>query len=120
MEANPANGVDNPGHEQQRDRVLSEDEIRQLWNALETERPWSAAIFRLGIFTAQRRGEVLGMKWDELDLATEWWTIPAERAKNGLAHRVPLTPEVFKILDELKTGKHDSMLFFVAAGSVGR
>ena len=119
VEVNPAYGVDNPGHEQQRDRVLSEDEIRQLWNALETERPWSAAIFRLGIFTAQRRGEILGMKWDELDLATEWWTIPAERAKNGLAHRVPLTPEVIKILEELKAGKHDPVFVF-RGGQIGR
>ena len=119
VESNPAFGVDNPGHEQQRDRVLSEDEIRQLWNALETERPWSAAIFRLGILTAQRRGEILGMKWDELDLTARWWTIPAERAKNGLAHRVPLAPQALKILTALKAGKHDPVYVF-RGGRVGR
>jgi integrase len=112
-------GVDNPGHEQQRDRVLSEDEIRQLWNALETERPWSAAIFRLGILTAQRRGEILGMKWEELDLTARWWTVPAERAKNGLAHRVPLAPQVLKILSALKAGKHDPVYVF-RGGRIGR
>lgn len=119
VESNPAYGVDNPGHEQQRDRVLSEDEIRQLWNALETERPWSAAIFRLGILTAQRRGEILGMKWDELDLTARWWTVPAERAKNGLAHRVPLAPQALKILSALKAGKHDPVYVF-RGGRVGR
>jgi integrase len=119
VESNPAYGVDNPGHEQQRDRVLSEDEIRQLWNTLETERPWSAAVFRLGILTAQRRGEILGMKWDELDLNAGWWTIPGERAKNGLAHRVPLASKALKILNALKGGKHDPVYVF-RGGRIGR
>jgi len=119
VEANPAHGVENPGHEHQRDRVLSEDEIKRLWETLETEKSWSAAIFRLGILTAQRRGEILGMRWDELDLTAGWWTIPADRAKNGLAHRVPLTPEVLKILDGLRTGKHDQTYVF-RGGRIGR
>jgi integrase len=102
VELNPAQGVENPGQEHQRDRVLSEDETRALWHALDSERPKIAAIFRLALLTAQRRGEVLGMRWDELDLEGAWWTIPAERSKNGLAHRVPLGPRAFAILRELQ------------------
>ena len=112
VESNPAQGVDNPGHEQQRDRVLSEDEIKKLWAALDKEPAWSAAVFRLDLLTAQRRSEILGMTWDELDLAAGWWTLPAERTKNGLAHRVPLAPQAVKILKTLQSGKHDAVFVF--------
>jgi integrase len=62
VEINPAAGVENPGPERQRDRLLSEDEIRTLWNTLESDPARMAAIFRLGLLTAQRRGEILGMR----------------------------------------------------------
>ena len=41
--------------------------------------------------TGQRGGEVLTMRWEDVDEASGWWTIPAEQAKNGKAQRVPLT-----------------------------
>ena len=50
-----------------------------------------AALFRLRLLTAQRGGEVHGARWDEMELTTGWWTIPAARSKNRLAHRVPLS-----------------------------
>ena len=45
---------------------------------------------RLMLITAQRPGEVIGMHTGEIN--GDWWTIPSERAKNGKAHRVFLTP----------------------------
>jgi integrase len=100
---NPAYGVANPGgKERQRDRVLTEDEIRRIWTALDGESFKVAAIFKIALLTAQRKGEVCGMKWDELDLEHGWWTIAAERSKNGLSHRVPLGPQVLAILHRLK------------------
>jgi integrase len=74
-------GVERPSAERQRDRVLSEDEIRILWAVLDHEPQRIAIIFRLGLLTAQRRGEILGMRWAELDLNGGWWTISGERAK---------------------------------------
>jgi integrase len=41
---------------------------------------------------------VLGATWDEMDLTSGWWTIPAARSKNGLAHRVPLSPKALDVL----------------------
>jgi len=122
VEANPAHGVGSPGGaEQQRDRVLSEEEIRKVWKALESESPKTRAIFRLALLTAQRRGEITGMRWDELDLDAGWWTLPAERAKNRLTHRVPLAPEATRILRELeKTKRKASNLSSEAAGSASR
>ena len=46
------------------------------------------------LLTAQRGGEVHRLRWQDLDLDTNWWTIPAEFSKNGLPHRVPLSPPV--------------------------
>jgi integrase len=74
-----------------RDRVLSDDEIGEIWRAAgEAGSPYGT-IIRLMILTGQRRGEVAGMTWGELsaDLAT--WTIPHERAKNGVANVLPLS-----------------------------
>jgi integrase len=113
-EHNPAYRVPRPGVENQRDRVLNEAEIRALWKALDQERTDIAALFRLMLLTAQRKGEVFGMAWAELDLEGGWWTIPAERAKNGLSHRVPLAPQSLAILQDLRSNAKDSLLVFPA------
>lgn len=60
-----------------------------------------AALLRLRLLTAQRGGEVQGAAWAEIDLKTGWWVIPADRSKNGLAHRVPLSPPAVKVLKQL-------------------
>jgi integrase len=74
-----------------RERVLSDDDIGEIWHAAgEAPSPYGT-IIRLLILTGQRRGEVAGITWGELsaDLAT--WTIPRERTKNGVVHVVPLS-----------------------------
>ena len=95
--------VKKPGIDRSTDRVLSSEEIRKLWPALDG--PWFskrvAAAVRLILVTAQRPGEVVSVQHEELDLDGGWWTIPAERAKNGLAHRVPLNQMAREILNSL-------------------
>ncbi|MGE3342856.1 MAG: tyrosine-type recombinase/integrase [Vicinamibacterales bacterium] len=108
VESNPCQMVKRLAPERQRDRVLSEDEIRRFWAALEDEQPIVAALFRLRLLTAQRGGEIHGAAWTEMDLDRGWWTIPKERSKNGLAHRVPLSPPAVKILKALKKETGDS------------
>jgi integrase len=107
VDSNPCQMVKRPSPERQRDRVLSEDEIRRLWTALDAEQPVIAALFRLRLLTAQRGGEVQGASWADVDLMGAWWTIPAERSKNGLAHRVPLSPQAVRILKGLKAVADD-------------
>jgi integrase len=53
------------------------------------------------ILTAARTGEVIGAKWDEIDLKTQLWTIPSVRMKAGKEHRVPLSDRVLEILEAL-------------------
>jgi integrase len=51
--------------------------------------------------TAARSGEVLGARWDEIDLKRRTWIVPGERMKGGNEHRVPLALRAVKILDEM-------------------
>jgi len=100
--ASPCLGVDRPAPERQRDRVLTEDEIRRVWRALDGEDRATSALMKLYLLTAQRGGELRSMAWANIDLGGGWWVIPAERSKNGLAHRVPLSPQVVAILQDLQ------------------
>ncbi len=102
LESSPCHRVPMPAEERQRDRVLSEDEIKKLWKALDEEDFSIAATFKLRLITAQRGGEVHTMKWTDMDFTTKWWTIPGELSKNGLPHRVPLSAAALRILEQLK------------------
>lgn len=107
VESNPCYQVKAPAQEQARDRVLSDDEIRRVWAALETlgkepRRATVADALRVMLLTAQRSGEVKAMRWADLDLDSGWWTIPTEMTKNGLSHRVPLSAPTLAILEARK------------------
>jgi integrase len=112
LETNPCHAVARPGEEHRRDRVLSGDEIKALWTALDKQHANIRAILKLALLTAQRRGEVLGMRWAEIDLKSAWWTIPAERSKNKMAHRVPLAPQALAILQAINDQEHDPIFVF--------
>ncbi len=98
----PCKGVKKPAGENQRDRVLREAEIRKVWKAFNTEPPATAAVFKLRLITAQRGGEVMSMRWRDIDFDSGWWTIPGKFAKNGLSHRVPLSGMAFDLLKGLR------------------
>jgi integrase len=99
---NPCQRISKPGAERKRDRVLSDDEIRAVWTALEAETPRMRDLFRLRFLTAQRPGEVSRMRWEDIDMASAWWTIPPEFSKNGLSHRVPLSPPAMETLRRIE------------------
>jgi len=102
--ATPCTKIPAPSQENRRDRVLTQDEIKAFWNGLDkadmTE--GSKLALKLQLLTAQRKGEVAQARWDEFDLEHGWWTIPAERSKNKLPHRVPLSPQALEVLREIK------------------
>ena len=101
LEHNPCSQIKNPGKVRQRDRVLNDDEIRTMWQAWESLNPLFGIQFKLHLLTAQRGGEIRTMHWDGIDLENGWWTIPADITKNGLAHRVPLSPPAQRMLEAL-------------------
>jgi integrase len=68
----------------------------------------SALALELCVLTTARSGEILGMRWAEIDLDKKIWTVPARRMKAGREHRVPLSPRavvILRRLEKLKTGE---------------
>ena len=96
--ANPVIGVRKPTREASRDRVLTDDEIRRIWDACDTQNPYVCAWFRLRLVTAQRGGELLQMRWQDVDDKSHFWSIPAEYVKNAQGHRVYLNDLARKVL----------------------
>jgi integrase len=68
------------------------------------------------ILTAARSGEVLGARWDEVDLAAKIWTVPARRMKAGRVHRVPLCERALALLAEMETVRTNDLIFPGARG----
>jgi integrase len=84
-----------------RERILSDQELADVWRAAgEVSAPYGA-IVRLLILTGQRRGEVAGMTRAELSEDLTTWTLPGERTKNGIIHAVPLSGAAQGLLKEL-------------------
>ncbi len=107
---NPCTGIERPAEEHARERVLTDDELRAVWKALDEQPAMIAAAFRLRLLSAQRGQEVATMRWEDID--DDWWTIPGEWSKNGLAHRVPLSPQVIEVLTELDDSNDGSGWIF--------
>jgi integrase len=99
INASPCAGVVPPAKEKARDRRLSDGEIKALWSACDKREqdggggigePFGSFV-RLLLLTGQRRSEVAGIQWSEIDEGKRLWTLPGERTKNKQAHVVPLS-----------------------------
>jgi integrase len=79
-------------------KAMPYDAIPAFVCALHQREAVAALALEFTILTAARTGEVIGGKWDEVDLDKAIWTIPANRMKAGKEHRVPLSPRAMEIL----------------------
>jgi integrase len=79
-------------------KAMLYDAIPAFVGALHEREAVAALALEFTILTAARTGEVIGAKWDEVDLDKAIWTIPASRMKAGKEHRVPLSPRAVGIL----------------------
>jgi integrase len=97
----PCAGVKPPTPERARDRVLSDDELVRVWRAAEKIGGPFGALVQLLALTGQRRDEVAGMRWDELDLEARLWTLPRGRVKTDQGHVVPLSAAAVTIISSI-------------------
>jgi hypothetical protein len=72
-------------------------EIADFMTALSARNSVSARALEFTVLTAVRTGETRGARWDEIDLKSATWVIPAERMKSGAEHRVPLAPRAVEL-----------------------
>ena len=81
--------------------ALPYSELPAFMALLSREEGLGALALRFTILTACRTSEVIGAKWDEVDLNAGIWTIPAERMKAGKEHRIPLCDTTISLLAAL-------------------
>jgi integrase len=116
LPSNPCRDAGRPPKPNARDRVLTDTELAGLWRVAESEAlPWGPAL-KLLMLTGTRRSEVFEADWSEFDLKAKQWTIPAERAKNGLPHIVPLPADAVALLKTIPSSD-DSPKLFPAVGN---
>lgn len=111
IETSPVAALRPPAKEVARERVLTADELVACWNGAADEGFPFAQFTQVLILTGQRRGEVAGMCWSELDMEKATWTIPAKRAKNANSHVVPLAPLAISILKSVPRFLNSDLVF---------
>jgi integrase len=114
LATSPLAGVRSPPSVRARDRVLSQPEIRAFWYATDQLSFPFNTIFKMLLLTGQRRAEVAGLRWSEVDWANATWTLSGARTKNGQPHIVDLTPEALALLKAVP--ERDSDLVFSTNG----
>ena len=101
--ANPVHGTNRPEQPKSRERVLSYGELAEIWQACGDDD--YGRIVRLLILTAQRRDEIGGMRWQELDTEAGQWFLPSARTKNHREHVLPLVRDALALLPHCRTGR---------------
>jgi integrase len=87
------------------------EEVAAFNSKLRGSESLAASALELCILTAARSGEILGMRWSEVDLDKMVWTVPAHRMKPGREHRVPLASRAAAILRQLEETKTEEFVF---------
>lgn len=116
VETNPVAGTARPAEEVTRDRVLTRDEVKAIWQGTSGVGDYNK-IVRLLVLTGQRREEIAAMRWSELDFERSLWTIPSERTKNKRPHDVPLSTQVVGILNDAPERPERDLLFGEGKGA---
>ena len=101
IQVSPCTLVSPPAPERSRDRVLTDAEIKLVWQAADAEGWPFSPLVKMLILTGQRLSEVGGMRWNEIDFQNKVWTLPPERVKNSERHGVPLSQPAIEILSAL-------------------
>jgi integrase len=118
-ETNPCKGVER-NREHSRQRYLTADELIRLTRVLaEFPDRDMADIVRMLLLTGARKGEVVALKWADLDLSVGTWTKPASIVKQNRAHTVPLSAPACQLLSEIKQRRTGSEYVFPGTGKHG-
>jgi integrase len=106
---NPVFGSNRPADAKSRTRVLADSELAAIWRACGDDD--YGRIVKLLMLTAQRRDEVGGIYWAEIDKDKKLWTIPSARTKNHREHIVPLSDPALALVEALPPRKDRDQVF---------
>ncbi|WP_430386204.1 tyrosine-type recombinase/integrase [Blastomonas fulva] len=106
LNQSPMVGMRGPSKIAPRNRLLTDQELQVILAHTHEEPEWAiwGPFIRLLLITGQRRGEVAGMRWEELDHNEKVWTLESKRTKNQHVHQVPLNDLAIIELDILGQG----------------
>jgi integrase len=118
IERDPTAGLQRPRPERARERVLADEEIKRLWEAMDAlaagaadpvlengkqvPRLVVAGAVKILLLLGTRRSETLNMRWPDIDERAQTWTVPGRFRKGGRTHVVPLPALALRILDDLR------------------
>jgi integrase len=109
LETNPVAGTAKADEGNSRERVLTKDELRQLWRALGEDK--FSDVLRLLLLLGQRRTEVGRLQWSEVDLGRKLIVLGSGRTKNSRQHEVPLSSQAVAILERQSRRNSSDYLF---------
>jgi integrase len=109
LPSNPVTGTNKPPEPKSRQRVLSDNDLAEILNTVVDDD--YGKIVKLLALTGQRREEVGGMRWSEIDQDKKLWTIPPFRTKNRREHLVPLPNEALAIIETIPRNADRNFLF---------
>jgi integrase len=104
LQSSPMEGMETPPPVKPRDRWLNDAELCRIWKQAPKTHRCFGPIVRLLIVTGQRREEVSGLQWQELNRSEAEWTLPGVRTKNGEPNDIPLNELAIEILDQVAGG----------------
>jgi integrase len=108
-ELNPVIGTNKKDEGGSRQRVLSDAELVTIWNASPDNN--FGTIVKLLMLTAQRRDEVGGLGWPEIDTQAQLVSLPAARTKNSRPHDVPLSSTAMSLIEALPRDEGRPLVF---------
>ncbi|MFT7190883.1 MAG: integrase [Dinoroseobacter sp.] len=83
-------------------KAMQWKDVSAFYAELRSRNAMAAKALMFTCLTGSRTSEVLGLRWEEIDIDARLWTCPPERMKNGETHRVPLTDEMIAIIEPLR------------------
>lgn len=120
LDRSPTDGIETPPPVKPRERWLRDQELLSIWHHAPRCHPCFGPIVRLLVTTGQRREEVSGLHWEELDRDERMWTLPGSRTKNGEPNSIPLNSLAIAELDNRAGSENWPKRGRVFATSTGR
>lgn len=109
LELNPVTGTNKHAGTVERDRVLTDEELIEIWDACGDDE--YGRIVRLLMLVPARRTEIGDISWSELDSKEQRWTLPASRSKNHRQVLTPLPDQAWELLNAVQKRAGREVIF---------